>query len=147
MRVGKEKELEIDVYVGNRLRLRRTILGISQDVLGNAVGVTFQQIQKYEKGINRISASRMFLLAITLEVPVEYFFDGLTDLAEYADCPQNQLGSIRKDFAENDIDADEHEKLTTRETLELARAFYKITSPSQRKCVFELIKSISKYGE
>lgn len=147
MRVGKEKELEIDKYVGKRLRLRRTILGLSQDVVGNATRVTFQQIQKYEKGINRISASRLFQLSIFLDVPVGYFFDGLTDLAEYVDCPQNQMGGDGEEFAENSVDADEHKKLTTRKTLELARAFHKITSPVQRKCVFELVKSISKYGE
>ena len=133
----------IDKHVGKRLRLRRTILGISQDVLGNAVGVTFQQIQKYERGINRVSASRLFEISKALEVPVQYFFGGLEDLVDYVDCPENQMGS----FAENSVSADEHGKLTTRETLELARAYYGIKAPQLRKQVFELVKSIAKYEE
>ncbi len=126
----------IDKHVGKRLRLRRTILGISQDVLGNAVGVTFQQIQKYERGINRVSASRLFEIAKALDVPVNFFFEGITDIEGV------EAGD---GFAENDIKAYEHEKLTTRETLELARAYHKIKSPNVRKQIFELVKSLAKY--
>ncbi|NIV11582.1 MAG: helix-turn-helix domain-containing protein [Aliifodinibius sp.] len=133
----------IDKHAGKRLRLRRTILGMSQDVLGNAVGVTFQQIQKYERGINRMSASRMFLIAKKLEVPVNYFFEGLEDHADYVDCPSNHLAEKRT--GDNMTD-EEHEELTTRETLELARAYHKIKAPNVRKQIFELVKALGKHG-
>ncbi len=75
----RKREKAIDAYIGARVRLRRVMLGMSQEALGEHLSLTFQQIQKYEKGVNRISASRLFELARALDVPVQYFFDGLDD--------------------------------------------------------------------
>lgn len=69
----------VDVHVGGRVRLRRTLLGLSQEKLGEAVGVTFQQVQKYERGANRVSASMLWKVAQALDVPISFFFDGLDD--------------------------------------------------------------------
>ena len=80
-RVAKDGPHPIDAMVGARVRQRRTLLGMSQESLGEAIGLTFQQVQKYERGVNRISASRLFGLARVLEVPVSYFFDGIQDPA------------------------------------------------------------------
>ena len=71
----------VDVHVGSRMRLRRTMLGLSQEKLGEAIGLTFQQVQKYERGANRIGASRLFDLARVLDVPVSFFFDDMPDAA------------------------------------------------------------------
>src|SRR5689334_25122650 len=78
-RVAKDGPHPIDAIVGARVRQRRTLLGMSQETLGKAVGLTFQQVQKYERGTNRISASRLFGMARVLEVPVSYFFDDIQD--------------------------------------------------------------------
>ena len=67
----------IDIHVGSRVRLRRTLMGMSQEKLGQALGLTFQQVQKYERGTNRISASRLYHLSLIFDVPVEHFFEGL----------------------------------------------------------------------
>ena len=72
----------VDVHVGTRMRLRRTLLGLSQEKLGAAIGLTFQQVQKYERGANRISASRLFDLARILDVPVSFFFDDMPDAVQ-----------------------------------------------------------------
>src|SRR6516225_2063372 len=80
--VGTEKESRpspIDVHVGSRIRLRRTLLGMSQERLGEALGLTFQQVQKYERGVNRVGASRLFDLSRVLDVPISFFFDDMPD--------------------------------------------------------------------
>lgn len=130
----------IDVYVGSRVRLRRTLLGLSQEKLGEAVGLTFQQIQKYERGANRIGASRMYDLAQVLDVPVAYFFDEM---------PEGLLPrpTAEGGFAEPPQEEQERDPLTRRETLELVRAYYRITNARVRKRVFELVKSIAKIDE
>jgi len=75
----RKKHQAVDAFIGARVRLRRLMLGMSQEELSNQLGVTFQQIQKYEKGVNRISASRLFELSHALDVPVQFFFDGLDE--------------------------------------------------------------------
>jgi transcriptional regulator with XRE-family HTH domain len=126
----------IDVHVGTRVRLRRTLLGMSQEKLGEALGLTFQQVQKYERGVNRIGASRLFDLARVLDVPIGFFFDDLPDA----------MGGMNRNrvagFAEAQ-DGFEEDTLHRRETLELVRAYYRITDPAVRKRVFELIKSLT----
>jgi transcriptional regulator with XRE-family HTH domain len=103
----------IDVHVGSRIRLRRTLLGLSQERLGEALGLTFQQVQKYESGVNRVSASRLFDLSRVLNVPIGFFFDDVPDVV-----------------------------LSRRETLELVGAYYRIIDPAVRKHVSDLIKSL-----
>jgi transcriptional regulator with XRE-family HTH domain len=125
----------IDAHVGTRLRLRRTLLGLTQERLGEKLGLTFQQVQKYERGANRIGASRLFDLARILEVPVGYFYD---DLPASAGGTMNRYG-----FAESADGYGNDEALSSRETLELVRAYYRITDPGVRKRVFELVKSMA----
>ena len=87
----------IDVHVGSRIRLRRTLLGMSQERLGEALGLTFQQVQKYERGVNRVGASRLFDLSRVLDVPISFFFDDLPDsLANTLDPPMSRrIGGLR----------------------------------------------------
>lgn len=125
-----------DIHVGKRLRLRRTILGLSQEAIGTAIGVTFQQIQKYERGINRIGSSRLHDFSRILNVPVAYFFDEMEK-------PAGATGTQTAGVAEDAAPAFEHEKMSSRETLELMRAYYRISDPRVRKKVFDLIKSLA----
>ncbi|MCO6415336.1 helix-turn-helix transcriptional regulator [Siccirubricoccus sp. KC 17139] len=129
----------IDVHVGGRVRLRRTLLGMSQEKLGEALGLTFQQVQKYERGVNRIGASRLFDLARVLDVPIGFFFDDMPDaLGGGMNAMRRAVGG----FAEQQ-EGFEDDTLHRRETLELVRAYYRITDSSVRKRVFELIKSLT----
>ncbi|UFN48681.1 helix-turn-helix domain-containing protein [Roseomonas sp. OT10] len=129
----------IDVHVGGRVRLRRTLLGMSQEKLGEALGLTFQQVQKYERGVNRIGASRLFDLARVLDVPIGFFFD---DMPNSMGGSGGALRSRALGFAEAQ-EGFEDDALNRRETLELVRAYYRITDPSVRKRVFDLIKSLT----
>lgn len=139
---GAEKESRpspIDVHVGSRIRLRRTLLGMSQERLGEALGLTFQQVQKYERGVNRVGASRLFDLSRVLDVPISFFFDDMPDsLTTSYGAPASRRSSSYNDSQEGFGD----DTLNRRETLELVRAYYRITDPALRKRVFDLIKSM-----
>jgi transcriptional regulator with XRE-family HTH domain len=130
----------IDVHVGGRIRLRRTLLGMSQERLGEALGLTFQQIQKYERGVNRVGASRLFDLSRVLDVPISFFFDDMPEplAREYGGAAVRRAVG----FAEPQ-DGFEDDALHRRETLELVRAYYRITDQGVRKRVFDLIKSLA----
>ena len=130
----------VDVHVGSRVRLRRTLLGLSQERLGEAVGLTFQQIQKYERGANRIGASRMYDLAHVLDVPVSFFFEDMPDEVRQRDAAP--AGGSGQEEA-----AVERNPLNRRETLELVRAYYRIGSARVRKRVFELVKAVARVEE
>jgi transcriptional regulator with XRE-family HTH domain len=117
---------DIDVYLGKRLRRRRRLLGLTQQQLAGAVGVRFQQIQKYECGANRISAARLWQLAEALEVPVGYFYDGLSEHA-------------RQEAA---MDTDGCEMFTRKETLDLVRAYYLLGERPRRR-LLDLAKSLN----
>lgn len=130
----------IDAHVGARVRLRRTLLGMSQEKLGDALGLTFQQVQKYERGVNRIGASRLFDLARVLDVPIGFFFDDLPP--EMGGNVAVRSRSALYGFAETQ-DGFDDENTNKRETLELVRAYYRITDPAVRKRVFDLIKSLA----
>jgi transcriptional regulator with XRE-family HTH domain len=129
----------IDVHVGSRIRLRRTLLGMSQERLGEALGLTFQQVQKHERGVNRVGASRLFDLSRVLDVPISFFFDDMPDslAANFGGLP-----SRRSAGSGDQPDSFADDTLSRRETLELVRAYYRITDPSIRKRVFDLIKSM-----
>src|SRR5579864_3054833 len=129
----------IDVHVGSRVRLRRTLLGMSQERLGEALGLTFQQVQKYERGVNRVGASRLFDLSRVLDVPISFFFDDMPDsLANaYGGQSSRRAGGFSESQAGFADDA-----LNRRETLELVRAYYRITDPAVRKRIFDLIKTM-----
>ena len=126
----------VDTHVGTRLRQRRALLGMSQTDLGKAVGLTFQQVQKYERGFNRISSSRLFEFSKVLDVPVAHFFDG-ADVAGTA--AKRKPG--RPKAADKPVEA---ELNTKRETLELVRAYYKIRSKSLREKTRDLIQALAK---
>jgi len=127
----------VDIHVGGRVRLRRTLLGLSQENLGDAVGLTFQQIQKYERGANRIGASRLFQLCHILDVPVSFFFD------EMPAGLRTTKGQVVRGLREQEQKTLELDPLARRETLELVRAYYKIADPKVRKRLFELTKSLA----
>ncbi len=131
----------IDVHVGGRIRLRRTLMGMSQERLGEALGLTFQQVQKYERGVNRVGASRLFDLSRVLDVPISFFFDDMPEpLAGMHGTYQTTR--VTGGFSENQDGFGTDEILNRRETLELVRAYYRINEPSVRKRVFDLIKSM-----
>jgi len=141
----------IDAHVGARIRLRRTLMGMSQERLGEALGLTFQQVQKYERGVNRVGASRLFDLSRVLDVPISFFFDDMPEplTATYGG-QSSPLGTRRSfGFADSQdsfgsVGGDE--AMSRRETLELVRAYYRVTDPAVRKRVFELIKSLVPEG-
>ena len=126
----------IDVHVGSRVHLRRTLLGMSQKELGEATGLSFQQVQKYERGLNRIGASRLFDLARVLDVPIGFFFDDMSDDVA-AHSPGQSKGTARETV---DVGPD---PMAKRETLDLVPAYYKIHDASVRKRLFEFIKALA----
>jgi transcriptional regulator with XRE-family HTH domain len=123
----------VDVHVGSRLRLRRVLVNMSQEALGDAVGVSFQQVQKYESGANRISASRLFQLAGELGVEVSYFFEGLS-----LPSPQAAQKSID--------DAKVTSLLSSKDGIELASAWSDIGEPTVRRQMLELMRALASPG-
>lgn len=123
----------VDIHVGSRVRMRRTLLGMSQEKLGEALGLTFQQVQKYERGANRIGASRLHEISHILDVPVSFFFEEMG--SETAAASAAGLSDEPAEF--------EHDPLAKRETLELVRAYYRIVDPKVRKRIFELTKAVA----
>ena len=131
----KKQTNPIDVQVGNRVRIRRMLIGMSQERLGDLLGLTFQQVQKYEKGVNRIGASRLFDLARVLAVPIQFFYD---------EAPAEQTETYSAPgFAERPAESYVVEFLSTREGLELNKAFVKIADPKVRRSVVDLVRSLS----
>ncbi|CAH2600854.1 Uncharacterized HTH-type transcriptional regulator Smed_0045 [Rhodovastum atsumiense] len=128
----------IDIHVGSRIRLRRTLLGMSQERLGEALGLTFQQVQKYERGVNRVGASRLYDLSRVLDVPISFFYDDMPESLG----GHGVNGGRRSPGLSDAQDSFGDDTLNRRETLELVRAYYRITDPSVRKRVFELVKSL-----
>lgn len=125
----------VDVHVGSRVRMRRILIGMSQEKLGDALGLTFQQVQKYEKGTNRIGASRLQAIANILGVPVDYFFDGMpsdetTPILNMADALPDEATYV-VDF------------LATAEGVQLNKAFVRIRDAKLRRKVVELVKEIA----
>ena len=128
----------IDVHVGARLRARRTLLGMSQMVLGDAMGITFQQLQKYETGANRISASRLYELSKLLDVDISYFFDEMGQ-AIVSESPARL--SRQKSKRSPQKPPKSEDPLHKRETLEFVRAYYRIKDPKIRGHIRKLIQS------
>ncbi len=119
-----------DIYVGSRIRMRRKMLGLSQEKLGEKLGITFQQIQKYEKGTNRVGASRLQAMSDALEVPVAFFFPEST--------PSGPPG-VREESATFMMDF-----MSTSEGLDLTRAFTSIKNPKVRRKVVELVRALAE---
>ncbi len=129
----------IDIHVGARVRLRRNLLGLTLQTLAKAVGVAYQQLQKYEWGVNRIGASRLFYLSHVLDVPVSFFFDDLSPAAAGAGRKRRARGLSEAPAAALDSDV-----LNKRETGELIRAYYRVKDPQLRKRVLGLLEAVGK---
>ncbi len=120
--IGERGPRPVDAHVGGRVRMRRTILGMSQTNLAESLGLSFQQVQKYESGMNRMGSSRLWELSDVLDVPVIYFFEGL--------------------------EAGKSEDVSAKtETLKLVRAYYRIKNDKVRKRLFELVMAAAKAGD
>lgn len=133
VKVVKKIPNPIDQHVGSRVKMRRVLLGLSQEKLGEAIGLTFQQVQKYEKGTNRIGASRLQQISKTLNVPPAFFFEGV---------PVSEgLGEIIKDTTNTKGVSD---FLMSAEGLQLNRAFTKIMDPKVRKRIIDLVITLSE---
>lgn len=126
---------DVDTHVGKRLRLRRTMMGLSQEAVAKAVGITFQQVQKYEKGSNAMNASRLYEFARFMNIPVAYFFEGLDALGE-----ARQAG-----LSESSAEGFEHRgAVSDRESLEIMKAFKRIKEQVVRKRVADLVRAIAE---
>ncbi|QPC86514.1 helix-turn-helix domain-containing protein [Mesorhizobium sp. NBSH29] len=134
---NKKKPNPIDIHVGSRIRLRRNIQGMSQEKLGESLGITFQQIQKYEKGTNRVGASRLQAIASILNVPVSFFFE---------DAPGHEAAN-RGGLAEDSSTAYVVDFLSSPEGLQLNRAFVRIADPKVRRKVVDLVKALAAEDE
>lgn len=129
-----DRRFAVDCHVGRRLRQRRMLLGLSQERLAASLGLTFQQIQKYERGANRIGAARLFDLSRRLEVPIGYFFDGLQD-------PGPDSGEA--EGAAPQADPPPAAVAPRREIADLIRAYYRIKDPRMRGCMLELCRAMA----
>ena len=128
--VNKRAPNPVDVHVGTRMRMRRMMLAVSQEKLGEALGVSFQQIQKYEKGSNRIGAGRLQDIATHLQVPISYFYEdmpGTTPATGFAEAETSYVSEL----------------LTSSDGVELTRAFLKVKDPAVRRRIVDLVKSIA----
>lgn len=131
----------IDVHVGQRVRQRRTLLGMSQEKLAEAIGLTFQQVQKYERGANRVGSSRLFDLARVLDVPISYFFEDM-EANVAAKSPSRLMGVSESKLQPYTVEPD---PLAKRETLELVRAYLRISDPQIKRRLFELAKALATF--
>ena len=129
----KKQANPIDVQVGNRVRIRRMLIGMSQERLGDLLGLTFQQVQKYEKGVNRIGAGRLFEVARILNVPIDFFYEGV----------ENRLAG-QPGMAEPESAPPVMAFVSSGEGLQLSLAFMKIKDPKVRKRVLDLVKSLAE---
>ncbi len=130
-RLAPEELKEIDKAVGTRVRLRRITLGLSQEEVSRRMALTFQQLQKYEHGTNRISASRLYQLAAILQVPVSFFFSGLAESSDAND----GVGSGEGPSLESGV-------MKRRRTIELVRTFYAIDDRRQRDAALRFLKTL-----
>lgn len=124
----------VDVHVGQRLRVRRSLLGLSQEKLAESIGLTFQQIQKYERGMNRISAGRLYQFSKILDVPVAYFYDQFAGNSRFT-ATLGMADNDQEEFTMGDL-------MQSKETIDLIRAYYSIDNPEIRKDIMKFIRSM-----
>ena len=125
----------VDIHVGSRVRIRRRVLKMSQEKLGDALGVTFQQVQKYERGSNRVGASRLFRMAQVMDVPIQYFFEGLG------------MDNSDMSFAEDEQMPIVYDFIKSSDGVALAMAVSKIKSRAVRRRILELARSLSEEND
>jgi len=131
----KKQANPVDMQVGNRVRIRRMLIGMSQERLGDLLGLTFQQVQKYEKGVNRIGAGRLYEVSRILNVPIDFFYEGLGGM--------NQPGAGETEATAPPV----MEFVSSGEGLQLSLAFMKIKDTKVRKRVLDLVKSLAEEEE
>ncbi len=125
----------VDIHVGSRIRLRRQLLRMSQEKLGDELGVTFQQVQKYERGANRVGASRLYRLSRVLEVPVQFFFEGLNEKSTISAMAEGDQTPIVYDFIQSS------------DGVSLAESFSRIKDAKVRRRVLELVRTLASEEE
>lgn len=141
-RIDDNEPNPVDVHVGKRIRLRRTILHITQQQMAEMLGLTFQQVQKYEKGMNRVGASRLWDISRVLDVPMGFFFEDMdTDVAKKSPRMLSSMGKYWVSEPHRSLDEDPMQRA---ETLELVRAYYKISNRAIAKQLFDLMVTLSK---
>lgn len=143
-RRGGGRPHPVDLHVGKRLKQRRALLGLSQQTLGDHLGLSFQQVQKYENGANRISASRLYLLAQILNVPVGYFFEGLPACSELTPISDMRPDLLPAGSCANCGCGMEAGSEPSRETLKLVGAYHRIQRPSLRLKLLALVRDLGK---
>jgi transcriptional regulator with XRE-family HTH domain len=134
---GSRRPNPVDIHVGSRVRFRRMLLGMSQEKLGERLGLTFQQVQKYEKGVNRIGASRLFDLSQVLQVPIQFFYEEAPGTLEQG------AGEHGRGFAERGSESYIVEFLNTRDGLEMNKAFVRIQDVKVRRAIVELVRQLA----
>lgn len=123
----------VDIHVGKQIRTQRSLLGMSQQKLAESIGLTFQQVQKYERGTNRVSAGRLYQFSKLLNVPVSYFFDQYGEAKPSYGFSDNEQAA----FGEEDL-------MQKKETLELVRVYYSVQDEQKRKSILKFIKSMAE---
>lgn len=137
-RTGGDNPNPVDIHVGSRLRMRRSMMGMSQEALGDSVGLTFQQVQKYERGANRVSASRLYQFSKILDVPVSYFFE------RYGE-GDKKSGILNYGLADNEQEQILNDDLLMeRETHELLRAYYSIKDEKKRRDLLNIVRTMAQ---
>ena len=134
----------IDVHVGNRIRLRRTLLGLSQEKLAALLGLTFQQVQKYERGMNRVGASRLWDIGKVLEVPIEFFYEDMDSNVAKQSPRMFSIPEEKMEYLQEEQPKFNDDPMQRKETIELVRAYYKIPNRTAAKHLFDLIVTMSK---
>ena len=134
----------IDVHVGNRIRLRRTLLGLSQEKLASLLGLTFQQVQKYERGMNRVGASRLWDIGKVLEVPINFFYEDMDKSVASQSPRMFSLPDSQPAFLAEEDEVYDSDPMQRQETIELVKAYDKIPDRKAAKHMFDLIIAMSK---
>ena len=132
--MNKRQPDPVDIHVGGRLRMRRMLVGMSQEKLGESLGLTFQQVQKYEKGTNRIGASRLYKISQILTVPVNFFFENM---------PKTEENDEKHGFAENSSDSFAYDFMNSAEGFQQGQAFSMVKDVRIRRRIIELVRSLS----
>lgn len=135
----------VDVFVGQKLKARRTLMGVTQEYMAESTGITFQQVQKYEKGRNRLSASRLFQFARLLDVPIAYFFEGFSGADSHIGLQGGFADNEQEPFIMEEESSDpSNDVMFKKETIDLVRTYYSIKDDKLRKDFLKMLKQMAK---